>query len=133
MAHPHYHAKSSAKRLGGEADDYLFLHEWMDHTKAHLGDARHRLFLHNSWGIFLGEQMFGTVFFRKSDNKPVPTRNVLEQHVLEDIGFIPTLEECVRSVPLDGWLFKRSKRLSEEFKSSETVDTRRDQDAGRRD
>ena len=58
--------------------------------KAHLPDVRHRAVLHSSFGIFLGQQVFGEVIVRKSDGAEVPTRLLGEQHVLEDLGFIPT-------------------------------------------
>ncbi len=93
MAQAFYHARSSAKRFGGKPEDYLKYHEWMDHTKAHLADARHRLVLHNSWGIFLAEDVFGKTIVRTSDGKEIPLRPVLEQHVLEDLGRIPTLQQ----------------------------------------
>jgi hypothetical protein len=89
MAHAYYHARSAARRFGGVAEDYLALEQWMDHTKAHLADARHRLVLHNSWGIFIAEQLFGVTITHVSDGKRVPTRTVLEQHVLEDLQRSP--------------------------------------------
>jgi hypothetical protein len=45
--------------------------------------------LHSSFGIFLGQQVFGEVIVRKSDGAEVPTRLLGEQHVLEYLGFIP--------------------------------------------
>jgi len=112
MSHALYHAKSSAKRFGGEPEDYMALHEWLDHTKAHFADARHRLLLHNSWGIFLAEQVLGKVLVRASDGKEVPTRTVLERHVLEDLGRIPTLEQCLSQVSLKPWMYKNAEQLS---------------------
>lgn len=95
MAHAFYHAKSSARKFGGTLEDYLDLHTFMDSTKAHVPDNRHRLFLHNAWGIFFVEEIFGTTITRQSDGKQVPTRTILEQHVKEDFGGkIPTLEQC---------------------------------------
>jgi hypothetical protein len=99
MAHAYYHAKSSARKFGGVTEDYLEVHEFMDHTKMHLADCRHRLFLHNTWGIFLVEKIFGITLTRSSDGKIVALRPVLEQHVTEDFSFIPTLEECFQALP----------------------------------
>lgn len=59
MAHSYHHAVSSARRFGGEADEYLELHSFMDSTKAAWGDQRHRAVLHNSFGIYLTEEIFG--------------------------------------------------------------------------
>ena len=114
MAHAYYHAKSSARRFGGTWQDYMPLHEWMDHTKAHIGDNRHRLLLHNTWGIFLLETVFGRLWYRASDGVSIPTRPILEQHVLEDLGFIPSLKECFASVPVEPWTFNRARPLSQE-------------------
>ena len=61
MSNPLVHAERSAKKWGGSADDYLALHQWFDATKAHLPDNRHRMLLHNSFGMLLAEQVFGAV------------------------------------------------------------------------
>lgn len=114
MSHPYYHAKSSAKRFGGVTEDYIELHQWFDQTKAHLADARHRAILHSSFGIYMAEQVFGTVIVRKSDGKSVPTRMLGEQHVLEDMGRIPTLHDWLQELPLRSWMVKGAKALSKE-------------------
>lgn len=112
MAHAFYHAKSSARRFGGVPEDYMALHEWLDHTKAHLADARYRLVLHNSWGIWLAQEIFGATITRTSDGKQVPTRTILEHHVLEDLGRIPTLEQCLAQVTLEPWMYRNAEQLS---------------------
>jgi hypothetical protein len=89
--HPHHHALSSAKKHGGKPDDYEFIHAWFDATKVFMGDARHRALRHHAAGIFWCEQEFGSVI-RNSDGKDIPTRLIAEQHVTEDMGFIPTVE-----------------------------------------
>ena len=81
--------KSSASRFGGVASDYHALHEWFDQVKAHLPDVRHRAVLHSSFGIYLVQQVFGELIVRKSDGKEILTCILSEQHVLEDLGFIP--------------------------------------------
>jgi hypothetical protein len=111
MAHAHYHAVSSARKFGGRPDDYYALHAFMDSTKEHVPDARHRLFLHNAWGIWLAEDVLGTLLMRVSDGKAIPMRTILEQHVKEDYGgVIPSLDQCferAQSLPLfekdDDW------------------------------
>ena len=59
MSNPLVHAERSAKKWGGTADDYLAVHRWFDATNAHLPDNRHRMVLHNGFGIALAEQVFG--------------------------------------------------------------------------
>lgn len=106
---PLIHAKNSVRKFGGKVEDYLELHNWMDHTKAHLPDLRHRMILHNSWGIYVGESIFG-VFFENSEGKEVSTRDVLEQHVVDDLGHIPTLEKCMSSLTAEPWMGSREFR-----------------------
>jgi hypothetical protein len=95
MAHPLIHAKSSAKKFGGNPEDYIHLHDWMDETKSWYGHSNHRMFRHHSEGIFEMEQKFGKTFIN-SDGKVVYTRYVGEQHVKEDCNnYIPSAKEWV--------------------------------------
>lgn len=95
MAHPYYHSLSTRKGFGGTWEDYFPFHAFMDHTKQHIADARHRLLLHNAWGIFFVEQLFGETFIRPSDGKRKALRPILERHVEEDFGGkLPSLPEC---------------------------------------
>jgi hypothetical protein len=112
MSHPYYHAKGSARRFGGQPEDYVPVHEWFDQTKAHLPDARHRAILHSSFGIFLAQQVFGEIVVRASDGKPVPTRLIGEQHVLEDLGRIPTVQDWLGELPLRSWMLKGTQPLA---------------------
>jgi len=95
MAHPYDHSRSSAKKFGGEPEEYLVYHEWFDATKAWIGHSKHRMFRHHSEGIFELEKIFG-VSFVNSVGKTVYTRYVGEQHVKEDcFGYIPSAKEWV--------------------------------------
>lgn len=114
MAHAYYHAKSSAKKFGGVWQDYIDLHTFMDETKKHLADNRHRIILHNTFGITMAERVFGLTFIRQSDNKEMPVRPIIEQHITEDLGFIPTLEQAITSegIEVKPWMYTRAKQLS---------------------
>lgn len=105
MSHPLHHSISSVKKFGGHIDDYLKLHSWFDETKAHFPDMRHRALRHHSEGIFQCEQKFG-VYIVNSDGKQVPVRAIAEQHVLEDIGFIPTIADYLKEMNQAGWMYK---------------------------
>ena len=105
MAHPYHHALSSAKRFGGQVEDYLALHRWFDATKAHIADARHRCLRHHSLGIFLAEWTFGVTFKNASGNH-IPVRLLAEQHVQEDFSFIPSVQQCLRDLPLERWMLE---------------------------
>jgi hypothetical protein len=83
-------------------------------VKAHLPDVRHRAVLHSSFGIFLAQQVFGEVIVRKSDGAEVPTRLLGEQHVLEDLGFIPTVQDWLKGLPMRAWMIKGAKALEAE-------------------
>lgn len=100
--HPYHHALSSAKKFGGRWCDYLDIHSWFDETKSLMGDARHRALRHHAAGIFWCEQQFGRIIHVGEDGKTkaVPTRLVAEQHVTEDMGFIPTVEWWLSKMPL---------------------------------
>lgn len=113
MAHPWHHARSSARKHGGVPEDYQHIHDWFDSTKAAYADTRHRAVLHSSFGIFLCEQVFGKTFTRASDGKIVPTRLIGEQHVTEDLGFIPTLENWLEELPLKEWMVRGAVPLSQ--------------------
>lgn len=107
---PLLHAKISVKKFGGIPADYIDIHNWFDQTKAHIADARHRLVLHNAFGIFLCEQVFGDVvvlptgatkkmpYITLSTGKQVSVRDIAEQHVLDDLGHIPSLSDCMSGV-----------------------------------
>lgn len=92
MSNPLVHAERSARKWRGRPEDYLPLHQWFDSTKGHLADNRHRVVLHNSFGILLAEQVFGPALVN-SDGRRVFVRELGQQHVLEDLGFIPSLAE----------------------------------------
>lgn len=105
MSHPLHHSISSQKKHGGTVEDYLPIHNWFDETKAHYPDMRHRALRHHAEGIFWAEEKFG-VYIINSDGKMVPTRVIGEQHVLEDIGFIPTIKEYLDNMNIVSWMFK---------------------------
>jgi hypothetical protein len=105
MSHPLHHAISSQKKHGGEIEDYLPLHNWFDETKQHYPDMRHRALRHHSEGIFWAEKEFG-VFIVNSSGKMVPTRVLGEQHIMEDLGWIPTIKDYLDLMDTKSWLYK---------------------------
>lgn len=100
---PYLHAKSSAKKFGGKPEDYLGLHDFMDSSKAAHASVKHRAVLHSAFGIFIAEQVFGHNL-ANSDGKLVSVRDVAEQHVLEDLGTIPSLDDWLRNLPIEDWM-----------------------------
>lgn len=106
MSKPWVHALSSAKRFGGEPNDYMPYHEFLDSSKATIADQRHRALTHNAWFIsFVMPRVFGDVF-TNSEGKVVSVRDVCEQHVLEDFGgqFIPSAQDFLCEMSMQDWM-----------------------------
>lgn len=97
------HARSSARRWGGNELDYIAIHEKMDSTKAAHAEVTHRCVFHSAFGIFLIEELFGRTI-TNSDGKEVFVRDIAEQHVLEDLGWIPSLSDWLREMPAQPWM-----------------------------
>lgn len=94
---PLQHAKISAHKHGGTWEDYMDIHEFFDNTKAHVPDMRHRAILHNAWGIYMAQLVFGQVRVN-SAGREYSVRDIGEDHVLEDLGTIPTLNQVVECI-----------------------------------
>jgi len=103
MAKPIKHALHSQAKYGGCVEDYLPIHNFFDSTKSAFPDIRHRAILHNAFGIFLVEKVFGE-YLTNSEGKIVATRDIAEDHVLQDMGTIPTLEHWLRTMPIEDWM-----------------------------
>lgn len=103
MAHPVFHAESSARKHGGKPEDYLAIHNWFDESKAFICDVRHRALRHHAEGIFLCERIFG-ITITNSDGKKVPVRAIGEQHVFEDLGRIPSASDWLTEMPVKPWM-----------------------------
>ncbi len=138
MAHPLHHAKSSARKYGGLPEDYLPIHNWFDESKAHMGDVRHRALRHHSEGIFMCERIFG-VSLTNSGGREVPVRFIGEQHVVEDLGRIPSASEWLQEMAIKPWMGPRSRMeisiqdLTEEAQPRQNVLRRSRKDRGPHD
>jgi hypothetical protein len=103
MANPFHHACSSAKRWGGSPDDYQAIHDWFDASKEFMPDFRHRALRHHAQGIFECERVFGHAI-RNSAGRMIPVRWIGEQHVMEDCGRIPTIQDWFRHIRPERWM-----------------------------
>jgi hypothetical protein len=103
VAKPLVHAESSVRRWGGTAEDYLPIHERMDSTKSAHAEVTHRCVFHSAFGIFIIEAIFGRTL-TNADGRVVHVRDVAEQHVLEDLGFIPSLSDWLKEMPPQPWM-----------------------------
>jgi len=100
---PLCHARASVKKYGGQIEDYLPIHNFFDSSKAALPDIRHRAILHSSFGIFVLERVYGE-YITNSDGRLISVRDIGEDHVIEDLGFIPTVERWVKNMPIEDWM-----------------------------
>jgi len=115
---PYLHAHLSVKKYGGVEEDYQAIHDFIDSSKQTVADVRHRALLHSAFGIFLVEKAFGT-FIVNSNGKKVQTRDIAEDHVLEDLGFIPSAEHWLRNMRIEPWMGgdkRANPRLSKKIK-----------------
>jgi hypothetical protein len=116
MANPYHHSLSSVKKWGGVPEDYQIIHDWFDVTKAYHGDFRHRALRHHAFGIFQCEMEFGNTIVI-STGRHIPVRWIAEQHVVEDCGKIPTLQDWLENIQPEEWMVK-SKPLSRELETA---------------
>lgn len=152
MAHSYHHAISSAKRYGGAPDDYVAIHAWMDSSKSAWADQRHRAVLHQNFGIYLTEEVFGLreevrllhaaldrlprwvrrlfrleipqttpVTIRISSGRQIPIRFIAEQHVIEDCGFIPSLQDYLGEMPRQKWMYRGAAPLSKMLETEQPL------------
>lgn len=105
---PHVHALNSVKKWGGKPEDYQAIHDLLDLPKSAHPDMRHRAILHNSLGPFLVEKVFG-VTITNSDGRVVSVRDIAEQHIIEDMGRIPTVSDYLNDMPFYDWLGGKAK------------------------
>lgn len=106
---PFHHAQSSAGRFGGTPEDYLALHQWFDESKAFIPDIRHRALRHHAEGIFLAERIFGAAL-RNVRGRDIPTRVLGEQHVTEDLGWIPTVQDWLQHLQVQPWMLRAGRK-----------------------
>jgi hypothetical protein len=66
---------------------------------------------HHAEGIFMAETIFGSTL-TLSTGRVIPTRWAGEQHVREDLGFIPSFADWVKAIRPEPWM-GRAQRLEE--------------------
>ena len=99
MGHCYHHALSSVKKWGGMAEDYLPLHQLVRRVEGRspptFGTARCAIMPRASscWSASSARPS------RISTGRVVPVRLIGEQHVIEDLGFIPSFADWVTLHP----------------------------------
>lgn len=112
---PLKHAKISEHKFGGHFSDYLPIHEFIDSSKAAHADIRHRAILHSSFGCYIVEQVLGEIVFVDGTPKRMPyitnsakrhvsVREIAEQHIIDDLGFIPSVDKWLNNMTIQAWM-----------------------------
>lgn len=104
MAAPQVHAENSARKFGGKPKDYLDIHQFMDSSKSSFSDARHRTVTHNIWFcVNVIPKIFGEQR-KNSDKKKYSTKDVAEMHCIEDMGYVPTIQDYLENMKITDWM-----------------------------
>lgn len=126
---PFIHANIDVKKFGGCKDDYMDIHEFIDCSYHTMPDIRHRALLHNQFGLMMVEKLFGQ-YRVNSEGREYSPREVAENHILGDLGFIPTVEHYLKNMTVQPWMSGTLKsRRKVPFHSNKTgVDNERTED-----
>lgn len=106
---PFLHSKIHAKKHGGVPSDYADIDDFIDSSKQVCADVRHRAILHSAFGCFIVEQVFGRTRINSAGREYSP-RDIAEEHILQDLGFIPTTEQYLNNMTLQPWMSGTRKR-----------------------
>ena len=101
--HPYDHARSSARRFGGQWQDYYPCHVWFDATKSIQCRFTHRALRHHLEGVKEAFAIFGPTI-QNSDGAKIDLRQVGLQHLDEDCGIIPQACDWLIDLDAPDWL-----------------------------
>jgi hypothetical protein len=121
MANAWIHSKSSARKFGGQPEDYLPIHIKMDCSKAYISSNAHRALTHHSFWIHeVMIPIFGYVI-KNSTGKDVSVKDICEAHLLEDFGmkFIPTAQDYIENMEFQDWMQNGIKGVPSSFRKIE--------------
>lgn len=97
------HAKVHAKKYGGSPDDYVDIDDFIDSSKQAVADVRHRAILHSAFGCFIVEKVFGRTRINSAGKEYSP-RDIAEDHIIQDLGFLPTMENYLTNMEIQPWM-----------------------------
>ena len=103
---PLQHARITAHRYGGEWQDWIAIHDWIDRGKAIFPSVQHRMFLHSDFGEWLAVGIHGDAIGAE-DGTVISTRDLFRDHQVEDLGRVVTLAEWLHEVDADYWARRR--------------------------
>lgn len=97
------HCKISVRKFGGVEKDYFEIHKFIDSSKLFYFHVKHRLLLHNLYGIHIGIKKFGDILVN-TNGEVILVRDIIAEHLKEDLsGKVPSLNE---------WLIDNDKEIS---------------------
>lgn len=99
---PLQHARITAHRYGGEWQDWIALHDWIDRSKMIFPSMQHRMFLHSDFGEWLTLQIHGESI-TAADGTVIATRELFRDHQVEDVGRVVPLAEWLREIDTEYW------------------------------
>ena len=74
-----------------------------------MADFRHRALRHHSEGIYMLESIFGATI-TISTGRVLTVRFIGEQHVLEDLGRIPTVADWLGKIQPESWMLGKGRQ-----------------------
>jgi len=87
------HSTLSVRKFGGIEKDYYEIHKFIDSSKLFYFHVKHRLLLHNLYGIELAIRKFGDTLVN-TDSHVVLIRDIVAEHLKEDLsGTVPSLHD----------------------------------------
>jgi len=90
------HCRLSKRKFGGKEEDYYAIHKFIDASKLFYFNPRHRLLLHNLYGIELTVQKMGDLIIN-TDQKEILVRDIAAAHCREDLsGRVPSLYDWLK-------------------------------------
>lgn len=109
-----HHAVSAARKWGGDPEHYIKIEEFIDSSKATYGAVQHRAIYHHTLGVWLCQEIFGrTIEVPKKNGHgtvAVPVRLIAEQHILEDLGRIPSPADYLQHMAIAPWMSGAQRR-----------------------
>lgn len=80
------------------------MEEFIDSSKQVIGDVRHRSLYHHTLGVWLCQEIFGRTIQVGDRGIEVPVRLVAEQHIIEDLGWLPSPADYIKGMPIEKWM-----------------------------
>lgn len=95
------HSLISVRKFGGDVEDYLPIHRFIDSSKLLVPNYKHRVLLHHTSAVTLCENHLETSVLKSG----VLIRDVVFEHLKEDFaGFCPTLRDWYDELKTDNEL-----------------------------